>query len=279
MQRVSIVNPFVYTDYREFLRDWYKKAKAECHFSFRVFSKRAGFTSPNFFKLVMDGERNLTEESLGKFVQGLGLNKQESEFFRNLVFFTQAKNHEERDHFYRLLLQSRKYNELKPIEKHQYEYCAEWYHAVIRELVTSPESDGTPEWIAEKLFPHVSVDEVRRSINLLARLGFIERREDGGWMQTTSILSTGAEVASVALLNYHKRLLDLAKEILESAPASQRDISSLTLGIPEDAVPMLKKKIQEFRQEILKLVSTAGETKDVVQLNIQLLPVTRGKEK
>ncbi len=45
-------------------------------FSYRVFSRLAGFKSSNIFKLVMDGDRNLTEESLKKFILGLSLTGQ-----------------------------------------------------------------------------------------------------------------------------------------------------------------------------------------------------------
>src|SRR3990172_7163201 len=84
---------FNYTDYRAFLADFYKEAKKTKSISLRAFSKKAGFTSPNYPKMVMDGDRNLTEESITRFVSALELNKQEEEFFRNLVLFNQAKSH------------------------------------------------------------------------------------------------------------------------------------------------------------------------------------------
>ena len=105
----SKINLFTYLDYRKFLKDWYTQAKKErSSFSFRVFSKRAGFESPNFFKLVMDGKRNLTAKSLPKFIVGLKLNKQEQEFFQSLVAYTQASTHEEKDEHWALPHHSRK---------------------------------------------------------------------------------------------------------------------------------------------------------------------------
>ena len=43
-------------------------------------------------KLIMEGERNLTEESIEKFVKGLRLKKTEAEYFRILVRFNQTKS-------------------------------------------------------------------------------------------------------------------------------------------------------------------------------------------
>lgn len=270
---------FHYEDYRKFLRDWYKKAKASrASFSFRTFSQRAGFRSTNFFKLVMDGDRNLTEESLPNFMKGLRLNKQEQEFFRNLVFFNQAKTHEQRDFYYQRLLRSRKYNQLKPIEKSQYDFYSTWYHPVIRELAISKDFDGAPKWIAEQISPSITVAQVEKSIELLERLGFIEKAGPKKWRQSSPLISTGPEVTSLILMNYHHNLLDLTKEILTNVPADKRDVSAMTLGIVKDRLPTLKKKIQEFRKEVLKFVALDTHPDTVVQLNVQMYPMTQSKE-
>ena len=275
----SSVPLFNYLDYRQYLRDWYAKSKkSRASVSFRTFSKRAGFKSTNFFKLVMEGERNLTEESLLKFALGLSLNKQETEFFKNLVHFTQATTHAEKDTHYQQLIRSKKFSQLKPIDKQQYEYYSAWYHPVIRELIVSKNFDGTPTWVSRRLFPSVTEAQVEKSFEILEKLGLVEKTSQGQWKQTSTLLSTGAEVSSLVIMNYHKNLLDLTKEILEKVPSQQRDVSTMTLGVTKERLPQIKRKVQEFRQEILKLVSMDTEPEEVLQLNIQLFPVTRTDE-
>jgi len=270
------INLYEYGDYRVFLRDWFAQTKKVYRsFSLRAFSKRAGFKSPNFFKLVMDGERNLTEVSLVKFLTGLRLNKEEQEFFRNLVFFTQAKTHDEKNLFYRRLLQSREFGHLRPLEKVQYEFYGTWYHSVIRELITSPQFDGTPEWLAHQINPPILPAQAEKSLVLLEKLGLIEKTGARSWKQTNALISTGPEVASLTLMNYHQHLLGLSREMLPIIPSAQRDISSLTLGIPHEKLPMLKIKIQTFRREILKFISLEEHPDTVVLLNIQMYPVTQ----
>lgn len=271
----SAIHLFNYLDYRAYLKDLYREAKkSRSAFSFRQFSKKAGFASPNFLKLVMDGQRNLTGESLPPFMTGLGLNKQEQEFFRDLVFYNQSKTQEQANHYYQKLISSRKFSRLKPIEKDQYEYCSEWYHSVVRELILSAEFDGTPEWIACRIFPSVTPAQVKKSIEILEVLGFIRKGADGRWRQASELVTTGSEVASLALYNYHQNVLDLAKMALEKVPHHQRDVSSLTLGIREDQLPLIKKKIQDFRQEVLKIAALAEQPEKVVQLCIQMFPMT-----
>jgi len=270
------VSVFHYLDYRKFLREWYQEAKSgRGTLSFRSFSKKAGFQSTNFLKLVMDGDRNLTEESLSKFALALKLNKQEQEFFRNLVFFNQSKTHEQKNHYYAKLLQSKKYSELKPIEKNQFEYYSTWYHPAIRELAVSKSYDGSPESIAGQLSPEVSVAQVERSLGLLETLGFIQKTSAGRYLQSSQLISTGAEVSSLVIFNYHKLLLSLCQEVMDKVSGARRDVSTLTLGVAQGRIPQLKKKIQEFRQEVLKLVADDSEPDEVVQLNIQLFPLTQ----
>lgn len=274
------VSVFQYADYRAFLADWFKQAKRDHpSFSHRAFAQMAEFHSSNFLMLVIQGKRNLTEESLQHVLAGLKLNKQEQEFFCNLVHFNQAKTHSERNLFYKKLLQSRRYQKLKPIERKKYEYYSTWYHPVVRELVASKACDGTPEWVAAHINPPITPDQAKRSIRLLESLGFIERIGSHRWRQTNTILSTGPEVQSVVIHNYHKALLDLSKHMMDRISMRHRDVSAITVGVKKERIAEIKKRIVAFRREILELVSEDEEPEEVAQLNIQFFPVTKGMAK
>lgn len=270
------INLFEYRDYRKFLKDWYEGAQnRRPRYSFRALAQRAGFKSSNFLMLVMQGKRNLTEESVAKVARALGLNKQEGEFFRNLVLFNQAETHEEKDTHLRRLVQSKKFQQLKPIEKKNYEYYSSWYHPVVRELVVSKEFDGTPEWIAAKIFPPITPAQAAKSIELLEKMGLIEKSPDNKWKQPQTLLTTGPELVSVVVHNYHKALLDVTKAMMDRLSMRFRDVSAMTLGIRKERLPQLREKIREFRREVMKMVAEDTEPEHVVQLNIQFFPVTK----
>lgn len=270
------VNLFKYLDYRTFLRDWYVEAKERYAFSYRVFSRQAGFRSSNIFKLVMDGDRNLTEESLKKFIRGIKLERDERDYFRNLVLFNQAKTHEDKNLYYRKLIRSQQYSQLEPLAQDRYEYFSTWYHPVIRELLVAKDFDGTVEWIAKKLEPEVTPAQVKKSIELLEHLGFVERIDDADmWRQSTSLVTTGPESSSLIMLNYHQSILEMLKGQLPRVAQQNRDVSALTLGVIKKRLPQLKKRIQEFRREILQLVAEDDCPDDVVLLSIQMLPLTK----
>jgi uncharacterized protein (TIGR02147 family) len=70
-------------------------------------------------------------------------------------------------------------------------------------------------------------------------------------------------------------MIDLAKRALDQLPREQRDISSLTLCVNESALPLLKQRIRDFRQELLQLAELWGAPERVVQLNFQMFPLSR----
>src|SRR5262245_54761071 len=103
---------FEYLDYRAFLRDVYVHRKAESRgFSFRAFSRRAQLRSPNYLKLVMDGERNLSPQMAERFARALGLDDEASAYLVDLVAFNQATTVGERTASYARLTSSARYRQ------------------------------------------------------------------------------------------------------------------------------------------------------------------------
>src|SRR5947209_2672039 len=89
---------FEYLDYRQYLKDFCQDQKQQsASYSYRVFANRAKLVSPNYLKLVMDGERPLTEKNLQKFIRGLGLDTKEADYFRALVAYQECADVEEKN--------------------------------------------------------------------------------------------------------------------------------------------------------------------------------------
>src|SRR6476620_3146047 len=129
-------NIYNFSDYRDFLKDRYRQLKeSDPLFSFRFFSKQAGFGSPNYLKLVMDGKRNLSSEAIGKFAKGLRLDNHETEYFRYMVDFNQCENPHKKKVFEANLVYLRELFKVKTLIPELYDYYHDWYHAAIREMV------------------------------------------------------------------------------------------------------------------------------------------------
>ena len=61
-------------------------------FSYKKFSEIGLNSSPNFAKLVIDGQRNLTIENIHKFAFGMGLSSIEQDYFTAMVLFKQEED-------------------------------------------------------------------------------------------------------------------------------------------------------------------------------------------
>src|SRR5665213_36674 len=128
-------NVFEYSDYRVFLNDTYHYFKTRfAQFSFRYFSRRAGFASPNFLKLVIEGQRNISPASIPRFAGALKLSKSEAEFFAHLVHFNQSKNPSQRAESAKGMLRCKGFQKIYPLQQAEYAYYANWYYIPVREL-------------------------------------------------------------------------------------------------------------------------------------------------
>lgn len=263
---------FHYLDYRHFLKDYYRGQKEEkgSRFSFRSFSRAAGLRSPNFLKLVMEGKRNLGPDGIQSFIKALRLGKEESAYFENLVHFNQSATDDERNEWYRRLSTSKKYREIREIEKDYFVYFSHWYYAAIRELVLLPDFKEDPDWVARRLSPPVTVREAKGGLELLQKMGFLKRDKSGRLVQSERNIATAREVQSLAISNFHRQMIQKASESIERTPPLKRDISSLTLALSEEKFREAKRRIQEFRRELNVLLSEEGKTDSVYQINFQI---------
>jgi uncharacterized protein (TIGR02147 family) len=80
--------------FREFITARYFELKRNPNlkYSFRTFSALAGFGSPNYLKVVMDGKRMISVKAIPKFAKGLLLNEAEISFFTDLALREIATN-------------------------------------------------------------------------------------------------------------------------------------------------------------------------------------------
>jgi uncharacterized protein (TIGR02147 family) len=261
-----------YEDYRKYLGDMYGYHKYNTPgFSFRTFATEAGFKSPNFLKLLIDGKRKMSLDSVRKIIKVFQLSPDEGTFFRNLVFMNQSTTTKERAGHLELLYRSKIFRELHPLKPAQFDYYNKWYHIPIREMVASPQFQEDSKWIAARLHDKVNENEVREAIENLLSLGLLVRAADGKLHQAQSNVTTGHEVASSAVAEFHRQMMRLAGNSIDSVPRTKREISSSTLLISEEALGRLKDLIQEFRRTLLSEAARGDQNKPTVVYNLSLL--------
>jgi uncharacterized protein (TIGR02147 family) len=265
---------FNFLDYREYLRAYYTHAKQQRGLSYRAFSKRAKLQSPNYLKMVIDGERNLTKKMARRFAVACGLQDEAALYFQLLVGFNQARTVDERNRWYRRLKRNRRYQDVHFLDLAYDVYHSHWYLPAIRELVASVGFREDYAWIARRLAPPIKPREAEMAVETLLQLGLLERDKQGRLRRKDATVSTGPEVYSLHLANYHRTMLSHATSSLDRIDADQRDISSVTLCLDESGINRVKRALQRFRRELLEIDELEERPKQVIQVNFQLFPLT-----
>ena len=273
-----IVEPDVlqYTNYRVYLRDYYEfKKKTVPAFSLRFFAEKAGLSSHAHLKLTIDGKRNITKNTVVKLIHGLGLDGQRAAYFESLVFFNQAQTDADKQVYYAQLLKASPRSKLHKMDAAQFRIFREWHHSAILEMVALKDFRPIPDWISKRLGGLITPEQVTESLKLLVELGLLVKTANG-YRQRDPLITTDDEVQDLMVKMYHLQMLKLSADMLSALPGSQRDVSALTFSIKREDFPNLKKHLQLMRKELLDFSAKAGEGEDVVQINIQLYPLTRG---
>lgn len=273
------VRVFDYTDFRAFLADYYATQKAQRpSFSFRAFARRAGFASPNFLKLVIDGRRNIGDESIPRFIRALGLDREEGRFFTSLVGFGQSRTVEDRNQHFEKIAASRRFRAARKIDGALFEYLSHWYMPAIRELAARPDFHEDPKWISVQLLPPIRPADAKRALATLVTLGLLVRDAQGRLCRGEPTLTTGHDVQSLSVVNYHRQMLERAASALEALPASRREFGAMTVCVRASTVAELKERIRRFCEEVLELSDRDAEPDAVYQINVQLFQLSRCTE-
>ena len=273
---------FEYLDYREFLRGYYnQKKEANPAFSLRVFSDKIGFKAKDFISRVMNGDKNLSSQSIPKVASGLRLGKHETEFFIALVTFNQAETTEERNGAFekmQAVLKVVRFAEKQHLLGHaQYMVYSDWRHLTIRSLIGMFGFDGDYEALARQVHPRVSAEEAKKSVRLLEECQLIKKDENGKYVLTESAITTGDRTSKLALRGFHQQCLKLAADSIDRDKPGERHVSGLTLGISKEGYDRIVERINAFRKEIALIAEEDESSDKVFQLQFALFPVS-GKE-
>ena len=268
-----MMKPIVeYSDFRQYMRDYYEERKRCSVFSWREFSKLAGFTSSSYMKVVCDGKSKLSRVGVERTGQAMGLVGFEMEYFRAMVEYGQAETEAKKKAAYENMLAIAKVHKVRVMEGDLFEFYDSWHNPVVREL--APLMPGaTPGDMGKMCYPEVTAADVQKSLSFLTRAGLLKKAGNDAFVQAeTSIVGT-PDATRLALRGMHGQMSRLATSAVE-LPVDERHFSGITMGLSRRSYERIASLIDEFRQHI----AVAAEDKDIEQvyrLNLQLFPLSK----
>ena len=265
---------FSYIDFREYIRDFYKEKKMESRFSYRDFSRLAGFSSPVFIKLVIEGKANVSKSSVSKLCNAMGLKRDERRYFKNLVLFSQAKDLNTKMHFLDVMKGIQSTLTVSELSNEQYEYFSKWYHPVMKELLDCIMFDGDYEKLAKLVNPPITEKEAKESVELLKKLNLV--KEEGGQFTATQkfVSTSGLTIGTLAVRNVQKKMAALAANAIDTIPKSDRDISGASVSVSQKSITKIREELARCRRRVMEIASEDEKSNSVYRVNLHLFPVS-----
>ena len=263
-----------YTNYRQYIADYYAEKKVKSAFTWQEFTRAAGFSSPVHLKYASEGRLNLSDTAAKRVAQAMHLVDFEQDYFCEMVKLDNAKTDAEKKAAFNKMIAIADAHKAKIIEGDSFRYFESWKNPVLREL--APSMPGAkPLALARACRPEITAAEVTESLNFLVKADLLKKDKDGNYARTETGITTGPmDVTPVAVRSMHRQMGQFALEAIEGVPQDERHFSGLTLGITREAYTEIVQKIAEFRKEIIAIATRSTETEEVYRLNVQFFPMT-----
>jgi uncharacterized protein (TIGR02147 family) len=262
-----------YSDFRQYLLDYYEERKRISAFSWREFSKVAGFTSSSYMKVVCDGKSKLSKIGVERVATAIGLTGFELDYFRAMVKFGQAASEETKKAAYRDMLAIAKVHKVRVLEGDLFAYYDTWRNPTMREL--APLMPGaTPGEMAKMCYTETSAQEVRESLDFLTKTGLLKKSTNGSFKQSETSVKGTPDATRLALRGMHRQMSQLATTALE-LPKDERNFSGVTMGMSKDTYNRIVGLLDEFRSKVIAIAAEDKNIEQVYRLNLQLFPLTK----
>ncbi len=266
-----------YQDYREYMRDFYEERKRSSLFSWREFSKLAGFTSPNYIQLVCEGKSRLSKTGVEKVATAMELAGSDRDYFLAMERFGDAKSDSKKIQAFNDMQNIAKENRLRVVDGEAFKYFESWVNPVMREL--APIMPGAkPLELARNCYPVVSAAEVRQSLDFMVHANFLKKVGEDTYVQTEKVVTGSSAAIPLALRSMNRQMSKFATDAIDDIPPEKRHTAGVTLGMSNATYKWLVQKLESLRQQVVAMAAKEKDYDKVYRLNLQLFPLTKGKE-
>ncbi|MEN9354849.1 MAG: hypothetical protein RL318_2174 [Fibrobacterota bacterium] len=266
---------YEYNNFRKFLHDWYEAERSrDRNVTKSDVSRRLGLPNTRSYFTDVLGGKLVTELFQDRFAVLLGLDPEESRFFRTLVRFNQATLPDERElAFDQLVALNRTPKRI--LDPREYLYYRHWWYGAIRALLAIEDHAEDFSAIACRLVPSVTARQVREAVEVLEELGMIGRNSQGFWKPVDASITTGDGCRDEMVVQLQLQQLDLARHAAMTRFDSPKEIATNTLHLSEGALAKVRERLMRFRSEVRAIAhKDDAPATCVYNLCLALFPLT-----
>lgn len=264
---------FEFLEYRGVLKEAFEEKKvASPLFSYRMLAETLGLDTSNVFR-ILHGDSHLPARCIPRAIEFLGLSGRAAEYFQLLVAYARERNGEARKEILEKAISLRDVARRRMVDQ-EMSLLRDWWVVAVRCLLEVVEGNARPDLLAAKLVPKVSEREVGEALDLLLELGLVKKASSGRLLLADAHLTAGFDERKVgALRHFQRQVLALAADSMERFPREQRDVSTLTLAVDQEAFQEIRGLLLECRRQIQKRIEEAPHPDRVMQLTMAFFPV------
>lgn len=233
-----------------------KRQEKNAKYSLRAFARDLGI-SPGRVSELLHGRRLPGRDLILRIADALKLSPLETEGLFRLV--------------HRQKLVQKENGGARQLLADEYAMIADLECYALLMLMETEGFKSDIDWIAHRL--NVTALRVQSILERLERLNLIRSRY-GVYERLQHRVTSTHDTPSDVLKESHANVMKHAMESLYTVDLNLRDITSITIPADPDKLSQAKEEIRLFRRKMAKIMGS-GRSREVYNLNIQLVPMTK----
>ncbi|MDG0817200.1 TIGR02147 family protein [Bdellovibrio svalbardensis] len=233
-----------------FLQHYYEYRKGLDVFSYTKWAQELGLKNRAYLRMVVMGERPISESIAEAFVAALQFNDVESDYFMTLVNYNQCKTGEQKRTFAKKLLRFQMNAEdFLEVENH-YEFLADELLPRIQTLLSFEDVAKDTAKAAQIL--GISVQKFFDSCSKLEKMGLLEKQEVGGeskWVVVKKSWRLPNNFRGLGYKEFYKDAWRRAEEAIEKYEAHERRFRNLFVAMSASEFEDFLRDFETFVQE------------------------------
>lgn len=266
---------FQYTDYKQFLADYYRERKSQDgKFSHRFIHEKVQASSSGWFSDILAGRIALSPGHMVRLLKLLELKGKEGDYFEAMVGYHQSGSNEERNRWMRRIL-SFKDVKVDVVGADKFEFYGHWHYTAVREALFACDFSGDDAALAQRFDPPLKKEQVKKAIRLLLSLEMIRKDAQGRYLPCSPTIKKDSAFKSLHAANFLKATMELAIQALDTVEKDKRDMSALTLALTEEGFAEAREEIKALRKKLLAIAEREKKPEKVFQVNFQMFPLMK----
>lgn len=274
------LNVFNFCDYKAFLRAYAQEAKRHSRvWSFGQWAQKMNLSSTSAITMIVNGSRHPSQDVAQKLCVFFRFSEKEKTFFLDLVRLKKVKNDPELSYLIlKNLTRTHPLKKFTTLNAETFEAISNWEHYAIREMLTLPDFQESPDWIKERLAFPVGKKQIEKALSDLMNNGLVARDENKKLRSTQAQITTEDDVVQEAIVRFHEQTLDLAKVAIRQNRVNEREYGAVTLNVRKHDLEKIKNFIRNVQSEFLNAFE-AVDGDETYELAVQFFPLTKKSEK